>query len=429
MKNKHGVQFLCMLPDQVEIEEATKPKKPEPVTNEAVVTALAVNRGMKNLYGGSYPRQDCFYLHPEGEWWSYEVCINEEIRQFHLPAGSSQLVSVSSLGRFAENQDWEKEENEQDEYDQFLRPKQHMQVYDQGTICDITNTPRTSRVYFRCIDSSQPTQILSIQESATCTYEINMHLQHLCSIPQLSNEEQSKKKVQTTTCQKAVTEEEFQAWEEQQEIQKALEDQLYLKNVIDTTVEPPAVTVPEVRNFQAIGSATDGMMIMSGAQVGKDGKLDLTGLQDQLKSMVQKALENAGVDTSEVEHEIEEFTDQIESDDSATETSETTLSTASDLDLDSTLDPDTPLSNQLKSLKSEIESELQDEEDSDSKSPEVKIQIINAGGNQNMAPLSAEQLKMIKNHLTSMAKPESKDKGEKAENQQKSHEDIYNQLG
>ena len=97
--------------------------------------------------------------------------------------------------------------------------------------------------------------------------------------------------------------------------------------------------------------------------------------------------------------------------------------------MDSSLDADTPLTNQLKSLKSEIESELQDEEDSDSNTPEVKIHLINAGGDQNMAPLSAEQIKMIKNHLTSMAKPESKEKGEQAENQHKTHADIYNQLG
>merc|ERR1712004_111878 len=87
------------------------------------------------------------------------------------------------------------------------------------------------------------------------------------------------------------------------------------------------------------------------------------------------------------------------------------------------------IENQLKSLKSEIESELQDDEDPDSKTPEVKIHLINAGGDQNIAPLSAEQIKMIKNHLTSMAKPESKEKGEQAENQHKTHADIYNQLG
>merc|ERR1712226_326559 len=107
-----------MLPDLSEIEESTKPKTPEPVTNKAVISALAMSAGLKNLYGGSYPRQDCYYLHPEGEWWSYEVCINEEIRQFHLQKGSSQLMSVSSLGSFKENQDWEKD-GEQDENDQF----------------------------------------------------------------------------------------------------------------------------------------------------------------------------------------------------------------------------------------------------------------------------------------------------------------------
>merc|ERR1712038_535076 len=110
MRNKHGVKFLCTLPENEELllSSLKVPGTTEQhsITNEEIILAIKKNCGRSDFFGGTYPRQDCFYLHPEAEWWSYEVCINEEIRQFHLNQ-NHELVSVSSLGKFSSDQDWE----------------------------------------------------------------------------------------------------------------------------------------------------------------------------------------------------------------------------------------------------------------------------------------------------------------------------------
>ena len=72
-------------------------------------------RRYKNTPGEAFleefPRQDCIYHSTNGDWWSYEICLNRYIRQFRW--GQDKIPKqIAIIGIFDSDFDWDKEPNE-----------------------------------------------------------------------------------------------------------------------------------------------------------------------------------------------------------------------------------------------------------------------------------------------------------------------------
>ena len=145
-------------------------------------------------------------------WWTYELCMNEKVRQYHTERqpdpvndGMFLQVEVNSyvLGKYdnAVSNDpptsttttttmttatkKKKKRRHSPGYNldiSHTRPLSLIQTFQWGTPCDLTNKPRETKLEFSC-GASTPgynTFIEEIQEIATCTYAIKIKTPLLC---------------------------------------------------------------------------------------------------------------------------------------------------------------------------------------------------------------------------------------------------------
>jgi len=157
-------------------------------------------------------------------WWNYELCVGVSVRQYRQAMTDTERKTKTHF-LFGGSDDEKKKTNEQPKESGFtigtfrnetavlvqpdlsrgrpppgslLRPER-IQVYDQGEICDLTGSPRTATVHFRCdraagngipktffFDSNKPPYITTITESSTCNYDIVVALPAACALEDAS---------------------------------------------------------------------------------------------------------------------------------------------------------------------------------------------------------------------------------------------------
>lgn len=122
----------------------------------------------------------CF-LHYKG-WWSYEVCLSHKIRQFHK--NKDTTLDEFILGHL---ELIEGVPNLTIEDSQKHARKVVTQRFTKGTECDVTGTRRSTTVVFKCFDNVGFVEIMSLEESVSCGYEIVISLPLLCSLPGFSS--------------------------------------------------------------------------------------------------------------------------------------------------------------------------------------------------------------------------------------------------
>ncbi|TPX35323.1 hypothetical protein SmJEL517_g02283 [Synchytrium microbalum] len=148
------------------------------VRKETVTNALAQLEPLK--------KSGCLYYN-QG-WWTFEFCYGSHIRQFHQvqpqEAQDPKVKTEYILGRFkvlalADTRQQQTTQPASDLMDLPKEGKRYLrQHYGDGTMCDLTNQPRSVEVQFHC---AQPTdQIALIKETATCQYLLVVHTPRLC---------------------------------------------------------------------------------------------------------------------------------------------------------------------------------------------------------------------------------------------------------
>eukprot|EP00891_Asterochloris_glomerata_P005197 jgi/Astpho2/5197/Aster-04777 len=117
------------------------------------------------------------------EWWTFELCYKEHVRQFHKE--QNQVVSEYSLGTF-------KEEVNQDEIKSGdstgTRASRYIsQMYTGGERCEIDGSEagrqRSTEVRFMCSEDAKES-ITAIMEPSTCNYLLTVTTPRLCKHPE-----------------------------------------------------------------------------------------------------------------------------------------------------------------------------------------------------------------------------------------------------
>lgn len=117
------------------------------------------------------------------EWWTYEVCWESSVRQFHINTNSGQVEKEYFLGkgpsmRVVDGTDFDS-----------LVYKEHpthgpyvTSVYYNGTECDLTGRQRQTEVRLFCADESggDSGESLTITEPKTCEYLVTWRSKSAC---------------------------------------------------------------------------------------------------------------------------------------------------------------------------------------------------------------------------------------------------------
>ena len=159
LKDNSGEEFICGYADGSEsgmdpqLQQQRKRKvvvKPEDVTVESVLDVLSDLEGLCQTY--------------QKDYWSYEWCHNDEIRQFHVQGGirtaewslgkldttSSSLSNQAKKSESSTDGNNGEEEEEHDNFKVISRPKYFSQKFKGGQHCDETNASRSTEVQLSC---------------------------------------------------------------------------------------------------------------------------------------------------------------------------------------------------------------------------------------------------------------------------------------
>eukprot|EP01120_Amphizonella_sp_Union-15-10_P015557 TRINITY_DN8035_c0_g1_i2.p1 TRINITY_DN8035_c0_g1~~TRINITY_DN8035_c0_g1_i2.p1 ORF type:complete len:443 (-),score=55.10 TRINITY_DN8035_c0_g1_i2:96-1361(-) len=149
-----GKYFTCFLP---KIEESVDNQLPE--SEQTVKDEVS-----KHL--DSLNQVSCLLLIQQ--WWIYEFCHKQHVRQFHK--FEDGRVTEFFLGI--------------DQNNEYQIKQSYVSVaYTHGTVCDITQQPRTTEIRFQCSGSATSLAIVDITEVSTCQYVIYIEVPQLCRHP------------------------------------------------------------------------------------------------------------------------------------------------------------------------------------------------------------------------------------------------------
>ena len=289
-------------------------------------------RRYKNTPGEAFleefPRQDCIYHSTNGDWWSYEICLNRYIRQFHW--GQDKIPKqISIIGIFDSDFDWDKEPNEALDQPHFVDFKKydnknvHLQYYKYGDTCDVTNKPREAKLIYKCVDRSWFThRVVDMQEPSTCSYEITIHSPGVCStIKEDQNNISSKVSVNSLIiqCSKVLSQEEYTLWSEVREKarieQESKTDDLFL-DFIEKTREMADHRYKKVTEKNEDSVTTDSP-VKSAQPINEGSTTTKSGLGGGIKDLKSK-LTAKGIEalsnfvSKSFNHAVEEDVDDME---------------------------------------------------------------------------------------------------------------------
>ncbi|VDN98889.1 unnamed protein product [Rodentolepis nana] len=181
----NGQQFSCFIPDIV----TQKNQSDHPVKN--------ISDYIKAFYN-KWSTSDC--LHWFHSWWTYKICIGQEVTQYRDEGG---IITLSlSLGLFTKDYDWS---------DPQVTGRYHSQFYDHGSICDVTGKPRSTEIRYVCNFMAANPVITEMTEIATCTYVLTVASADLCVVPALA----PKKEIEPSRiiCSPVLTDESYRKYD------------------------------------------------------------------------------------------------------------------------------------------------------------------------------------------------------------------------
>lgn len=180
LRMENGTQFDCRLVDD-EQKETEVDVDPETIIQEA-----------RKVLDAS--PEWCTYR-IEG-WWTYEVCYNKKVRQYHVDEKNGNAVASDFLlGRYSDplgNLSIKNDKNASiwnsiDSGDFYVAD-----ICEEGDVCDLEEVggplgmKRTVEVRYYCGTSARP-MLVDVKEPQSCHYIFDVRMSSLCSVPGLSS--------------------------------------------------------------------------------------------------------------------------------------------------------------------------------------------------------------------------------------------------
>lgn len=137
------------------------------------------------------------------DWWTYEFCHHQHIRQYHLE-DTEIKGDVLFLGYYESEFDWSNETAKASKQHRLKR--YHSQTYVNGSKCDLNGNPRETEVRFMCEEGSGD-YIARVDEPQSCRYVLTIHTSRTCQHPFLKPP--STAKPQGIVCQPALSAQQY----------------------------------------------------------------------------------------------------------------------------------------------------------------------------------------------------------------------------
>nr|XP_043880701.1 protein OS-9 isoform X2 [Solea senegalensis] len=137
------------------------------------------------------------------DWWTYEFCYGQHIRQYHLE-DTEIKGGVLFLGYYESEFDWNNETAKASKHHRLKR--YHSQTYVNGSKCDLNGHPRETEVRFVCEEGSGD-YIVRVDEPQSCRYVLTIHTSRTCQHPFLRPP--STAKPQGIVCQPALSAQQY----------------------------------------------------------------------------------------------------------------------------------------------------------------------------------------------------------------------------
>lgn len=137
------------------------------------------------------------------DWWTYEFCHGQHIRQYHLE-DTEIKGDILFLGYFESEFDWSNETAKASKQHRLKR--YHSQTYVNGSKCDLNGSPRETEVRFVCEEGSGD-YIARVDEPQSCRYVLTVHTSRTCQHPFLRPP--STAKPQGIVCQPALSAQQY----------------------------------------------------------------------------------------------------------------------------------------------------------------------------------------------------------------------------
>jgi len=178
-------QFRCTLP-KVKSDDGGKASE---------YTGLSVLGLLQKMF----TQQSCAYRLES--YWTYELCHGKHLRQYHEERdGKSIKVQEYYLGKFTKEMyddlvlAYDKDvangitRHPPTKKIEGLNMPYHEILMTDGTVCDLNQQPRRTRVLYVCYPAGK-NEIYSLKEVSTCEYEVVVLTNTLCSHPSYKPEE------------------------------------------------------------------------------------------------------------------------------------------------------------------------------------------------------------------------------------------------
>ncbi|XP_034387827.1 protein OS-9 isoform X2 [Cyclopterus lumpus] len=149
------------------------------------------------------PMHDAQCLVKTKDWWTYEFCHGQHIRQYHLE-DTEIKGDILFLGHYESEFDWSNETAKASKQHRLRR--YHSQTYVNGSKCDLNGNPRETEVRFVCEEGSGD-YIARVDEPQSCRYVLTVHTSRTCQHPFLRPP--STAKPQTIVCQPALSAQQY----------------------------------------------------------------------------------------------------------------------------------------------------------------------------------------------------------------------------
>ena len=131
----------------------------------------------------------CLRRRWRGDWWTYEVCVGDAVRQFRQPPGRDHdgfgVLAAADAAASRDPGGFASGSFSHVAVAPATGALSH--VHAGGDACDATDgEPRDAAVRFACVDAfrgrSKKVALASAAETATCSYDIVVHLAALCEL-------------------------------------------------------------------------------------------------------------------------------------------------------------------------------------------------------------------------------------------------------
>ncbi|KAK4470123.1 hypothetical protein MN116_005707 [Schistosoma mekongi] len=161
--------------------QAPSLKTPSPPSTESIMKSTKNNQAKEFLQGK-------FCLTSHSGWWTYEICFNKFVRQYHLDANTKKTQEIrlgnwnldAHLKWFAENAKEQKSSTGPD--------RQISLYYGQGDYCTESEIFREVVVKLKCIQSTSSAIYLSFSEPTKCVYSMTVESSTFCDLLPLADE-------------------------------------------------------------------------------------------------------------------------------------------------------------------------------------------------------------------------------------------------